>query len=126
MNPALEKTAAELDQLRRTVSEQAQRIESLAFEKADADDPSDGSRWPMTALPSTDKVRPRPGIPRSDGRLVAFTTRINRVASLYDFADPSHPVPKAAWTLSGNPDLAAFHKGRVIIPCGYQGLLLQR
>ena len=92
----------------------------------DADDPSDGSRWPMTALPSTDKVRPRPGIPRSDGRLVAFTTRINRVASLYDFADPSHPVPKAAWTLSGNPDLAAFHKGRVIIPCGYQGLLLQR
>jgi hypothetical protein len=31
-----------------------------------------------------------------------------------------------SYTLPGNPDLAALHKGRAIIPAGHQGLLMER
>ncbi|MHB8901943.1 MAG: hypothetical protein ACYC6Y_24570 [Thermoguttaceae bacterium] len=27
--------------------------------------------------------------------------------------------------VSGNPDLAVFHKGKIIVPCGHQVVLLQ-
>ena len=95
--------------------------------KPNEGDPADASLWPLVELPwPAGESRLSPGIPRSDGRLVAFTTRISRHALLYDFSDPAHPVAKGAWKFAGNPDLAAFHRGRVIIPCGYEGLLLQK
>ena len=97
-----------------------------ALLKPNENDPADGSTWSFTKLPLAGKTRLAPGIPRTDGKLVAFTSRIARHATLYDFTDVEHPVPKGAWTFSGNPDLATFHKGKVIIPCGYEGLLLQR
>ena len=49
----------------------------------------------------------------------------NNVA-LYDFADPEKPVLVKHWKVSGNPDIAQFHKGKVVIPCGHQGVLLQK
>ena len=54
----------------------------------------------------------------------AFCTAYAVAASV--FADKDNPVPLAAWKFSGTPDIAQFHKGRVVIPCGYQGVLLQR
>ena len=44
----------------------------------------------------------------------------------YDFADPEKPVLVKHWKVSGNPDIAQFHKGKVVIPCGHQGVLLQK
>ena len=90
------------------------------------DDPADGSSWTFTRLPWVGGNRPVAGMPRSDGRRVVLTSRIARQASLYDFSDPARPVAKGAWSFSGNPDQAVFHRGRVVIPCGYEGLLLQR
>ena len=66
------------------------------------------------------------GIPRSDGRKVVFTNRIGRRAALYDLRDVEKPRLMGAWKFSGNPDLAVFHGGKVIIPCGYQGVLMQK
>jgi hypothetical protein len=36
------------------------------------------------------------------------------------------PVLVKHWKVSGNPDIAQFHKGKVVIPCGHQGVLLQK
>lgn len=66
------------------------------------------------------------GVPRSDGRLVGMNNRSSRRFFLYDFRDREHPTLVRKWNLSGNPDVCAFYEGRVVIPAGYQGLLLQK
>ena len=66
------------------------------------------------------------GVPRSDGRWVALNNRSCRQVALYDFADRSAPKFKRRWKLSGHPDLCAFYRGRVLIPAGHQGLLLEK
>ena len=66
------------------------------------------------------------GIPRSDGRHVALTNRSNRRCFVYDFSVPECPKALRCFALSGNPDLAAFWNGHVVIPAGHQGLLLER
>ena len=66
------------------------------------------------------------GIPRSDGKSVVFLSRITRRGALYDFTDAENPRLVRSWKFSGNPDLAVFHDGKVMIPCGYEGVLLQK
>ena len=102
------------------------RNTSYAFVAPNAGDAADGSSWSFSEFPTCGGARACYGIPRTDGRLVAVTSRIYRRASLFDFSDPLKPVAAGAWSFSGNPGLAAFHGGRVVIPCGYEGLLLQR
>ena len=67
------------------------------------------------------------GIPRAspDG-LVVLTDRICRRVALYDFKDVHKPVLLKFWKVSGNPDTAVFFNGKVVIPCGYQGVLMQK
>ena len=87
-------------------------------------DPPDHSRWKVKPLPGHQMS----GIPRKDpnGTRVVKTCRIKREVALYDFADPEKPLFLKHWKVSGNPDIAQFHKGKVIIPCGHQGVLLQK
>ena len=66
------------------------------------------------------------GMPRSDGRLVALTARSAKRAALFDFSDRDNPKQLKDWRLSGNPDAAAFCRGRVLIPAGHQGLLIAK
>ena len=66
------------------------------------------------------------GIPRSDGRIVVCTRRSYRRCAVWDFSVPEKPMLLRSYTLPGNPDLAALHKGRAIIPAGHQGLLMER
>ncbi len=66
------------------------------------------------------------GIPRSDGNLVLMTNRSGRKAVVWDFADPERPKVLRAYTLSGNPDLGAFFRGKAVIPAGHQGLVMER
>ena len=84
-------------------------------------DPADGSKWVPTKVKDFSG-----GIPRASGNLVVFTERIRRQASLYDLKDVNQPKLLGKWSFSGNPDIAAFHDGKVVIPCGHQGVLLQR
>lgn len=100
------------------------------FLRPNEGDASDGNgKWKIKQIPpaaSGKEWRLNGGMPRSDGRHVVFTSRYDRRATLYDFVDKDNPVPLAAWKFSGTPDIAQFYKGRVLIPCGYQGVLLQR
>ena len=93
-------------------------------------DPEDGSSWTYNQLPLAFPEEGGKGricgIPRSDGRRVVFTSRIFRRAALYDFSDAAKPKLIRGWKLSGNPDLAVFVGGRVAIPCGYEGVLLEK
>ena len=65
------------------------------------------------------------GVPRSDGRFVALTARSAHGLALYDFADRASPKLIGQWKLAGNPDLATFGCGRLIVPAGHQGLLMR-
>lgn len=86
-------------------------------------DPADGSLWTTKKFPGT-RIS---GIPRaSEEGLVVLTSRIYRQIGLWDFQNPEKPKFIKHWKVSGNPDLAVFHKGKIIVPCGYQGVLLQK
>ena len=86
----------------------------------------DGSRSEMRDLPLDGRGIRYFGIPRSDGRLVAVTSRHKRTVAVYDFSDHDNPELLRSHELSGNPDLAAFWHGRAVVPAGHQGLLLER
>ncbi len=66
------------------------------------------------------------GIPRSDGRWVVLTGRSTRRIAVFDFKDSEKPVLSRSYQVSGNPDLASFHNGRIVVPCGHQGVLLEK
>ena len=93
-------------------------------------DPADGGLWPFRKLPEAFPGERGQadinGIPRSDGRSVVFLSRITRRGALYDFTDAENPKLVRSWKFSGNPDLAVFHDGKVLVPCGYEGVLLQK
>ena len=82
----------------------------------------DGSATPWRRL-GPDGHR---GAPRTDGRLVLLTERSGRRATVWDFADPDSPRLLHDYSLSGNPDLGAFWRGRALFPAGHQGLLMER
>ena len=84
--------------------------------------PDNGNgKWEWTSFASRAS-----GIPRADGTRIVMCNRINRFATLHDFSDPSRPRQLKSWKFSGNPDIPVFHNGRVLIPCGYQGVLMQK
>ena len=87
-------------------------------------DPAGEARWPVRPLPGPACT----GIPCLDpsGTRMVKTCRERREVALYDLGDPDHPKFLAYWKTSGYPEVAAFHHGKVVIPCGYQGVLLQK
>jgi len=52
--------------------------------------------------------------------------KIRARGPIYDFSDSDNPKFLRAYELSGNSDLAAFWRGRVIVPAGHQGLIMER
>ncbi|MBQ9547779.1 MAG: hypothetical protein IJV01_01295 [Bacteroidales bacterium] len=79
-----------------------------------------GERWPGVKGDFA-------GIPAWDGgSRVALTARIAREVRLVDMSDERHPVVLWKESVASNPDLAVFWKGRLVVPCGYQGLLLEK
>ena len=101
----------------------ATRGDHYLFLKPGECDPADGSAWKTTRLPG----KAMNGIPRvSPEKRVVLTNRIRRMIGLWDFSNPQHPKFIRQWKVSGNPDVAAFYKGRIIVPCGHQGVLMQK
>jgi len=64
------------------------------------------------------------GVPATDGKTLCKTYRISGDIALYDISNLSSPKAIGEWTIDGFPSPAAFWRGRAIIPCGYQGLLM--
>lgn len=68
------------------------------------------------------------GVPSADGEYVAFALRWSGEVRLYHISPSGavEPVPERSVSgLSGTPDRIVFHRGRMLIPCGHQGLLVE-
>ena len=101
--------------------------DSYYFAKPGELDPEDGSLWAFKKFPPVPDGKKVQGIPRASGDgLVVLTDRIRRRVALYDFKDQENPKLLKFWSVSGNPDTAVFYEGKVVIPCGYQGVLMQK
>ena len=68
------------------------------------------------------------GVPTVDGDRVAFSCRRDGEISLFRFhEDSAERLPNGSLSsLRGTPDRIRFHKGKMIIPCGHQGLLIEQ
>jgi hypothetical protein len=104
----------------------ATREDLYALEPRTPDGRPPQGAWRFRKLPAAFAARGICGIPRADGMRVAITSRINREVAMYDFSNPDKPVLQWAHRISGNPDTPAFHKGRLVIPAGHQGVLLEK
>ncbi len=84
---------------------------------------AEGTNWPHISFTNNPKVG---GQPTWDGgSKLALTARIRRKVSLSDISDENKP--KVLWEedVPGHPDTALFWDSRLVVPCGYQGLLIQ-
>ena len=68
------------------------------------------------------------GIPRWDGNnTVMLTNLLGRHMAKVDLSDFTSPsVVYAENDLSGNPEPGIFVDGKALVPCGYQGLLIEK
>ena len=57
---------------------------------------------------------------------VAVANRMFKNCHIYDFSDRANPKLLKRVQLNANPNVPAFWKGRVVLPCGYSGLLLEK
>ena len=64
------------------------------------------------------------GIPWSDGRLVVQTLLGGKI-SLHDFANPDSPAMLGKWNLKAFTGTCILWRGRIVVPGGYLGVLLQ-
>ena len=61
-----------------------------------------------------------------NSKRLAVANRITGKTSLYDFSDAKAPKLIGRWALPSNPGVPDFYKGRLVVPCGYAGLLIER
>ncbi|MDF1813441.1 MAG: hypothetical protein P1V20_14685 [Verrucomicrobiales bacterium] len=77
---------------------------------------------PSIAVP---KVHFR-GRPTTDGKTLALSRRPDQVVQLFDISDIEKPKLLKSYQLEGHPGACGFWNGRLVIPAGYQGLLMER
>jgi len=66
------------------------------------------------------------GRPSAGGNILALASRHQREVCVLDIADIQRPRLKRPYSLFGHPGACGFWNNRVVIPAGYQGLLLER
>ena len=99
---------------------------SLVFLEPGQSENADGTPWESKVRIRNGK-RPFVGQPVWDGAdLLALTQRNTKEIGLVDIADEKNP--KLLWheKVIGDPDTACWWNGRLLVPCGYQGLLVSR
>lgn len=77
--------------------------------------------------PKVSKGKGFSGMPAWDGGdKVALTYRIGKQISMVEVKDGGEP--KLLWTesTSGYPETSIFWNGKLAVPCGYQGLLIEK
>ncbi len=67
------------------------------------------------------------GVPSSNGNIVAFSLRSSGSIRLYRMtkSGAEYIKERSFADIKATPDRVVFYKGRMIIPCGHQGLLLE-
>ncbi len=65
------------------------------------------------------------GRPSTDGTRLALSRRHESAVDFLDIRDVGHPKLERRYALTGHPGACAFWNGRLVIPAGYQGLLVE-
>jgi hypothetical protein len=88
------------------------------------DDVPDDSAISRALFPKTEWE----GLPNydSNSRKLAIVNRMFKNLHIYDFTDPAHPKLLKRIPLSSNVYPPVFWQGRVVLPGGYSGLLLEK
>ena len=83
--------------------------------------------WPTFNYANTSDPKPK-GLPRWDGGTrVGLASQQSRVIQLADFTVMDRPVLLWSENTIGGPENGAFAPdGRFLVPCGYQGLLIEK
>lgn len=66
------------------------------------------------------------GRPSVGGDTLVVTSRHERTIQVVDISDVEHPKLKRRLEIPGHPGACAFWEGRMVIPAGNQGLLMER
>jgi len=68
------------------------------------------------------------GVPTADGDIIAFSHRCKGDVNVYHVKKSRAKMIKRRSLLGidGIPDRVVFYKGRMIVPCGHQGLLIEK
>ena len=67
------------------------------------------------------------GMPAWDGGdRVAMTYRMQRQISMVEYKEGSEPILQWKESTCGYPETSVFWKGKLAVPCGYQGLLIEK
>lgn len=61
-----------------------------------------------------------------EGNLACITDRRNGFFTKIDISNPKKAKVINHWKIKGHPDLGIFWEGRLIVPCGYAGLLIEK
>ncbi len=61
----------------------------------------------------------------NSGRL-AVANRMFQICRLYDFSSKDSPKFLKKFDMKSHPNVPAFWKGKLVLPCGYSGLLLEK
>ncbi|HAW29473.1 MAG TPA: hypothetical protein DCY03_15355, partial [Planctomycetaceae bacterium] len=88
----------------------------------DPGDQREVSQLPAIAVPGH-RLRGRPS---TNGNLLALSRRPDQRVELFDITDLQHPQPVGEYDLTGQPGACRFWNNQLLIPAGYQGLLLER
>ena len=93
------------------------------FVLAEPDQPPPVKDWETHPFP-TGGV----GMPRFDGDILAVSNRARGTVDVCEMRSPEEirPVPERSFQLSGCPETVDFWHHRLVIPAGYQGLLLEK
>ena len=99
----------------------------IAYLKPGQGENPDGTPWKPTAFVRNGSERMSGGQPVWDGgNLLALTRRTAKEVAVADIADETNPRLLWKETVLGDPDASCWWKGRLLVPCGYQGLLITR
>jgi len=66
------------------------------------------------------------GRPATNGKRLALSRRHEQLIHLLDISDPENPVFEKELRFSGHPGACGFWQDRLLVPAGYQGLLLEK
>ena len=66
------------------------------------------------------------GRPTVEGATLALSRRFERTVRVVDISEFAHPKLLREYSLFGHPGACAFWHGKLVIPAGYQGLLVER
>lgn len=61
-----------------------------------------------------------------DGNLACVTDRRNGFITKIDITNPNKAKAVKHWEVKGHPDLGIFWNDRLIVPCGYAGLFIEK